>query len=103
MRKLIYLTTAETELTDIVAYVARESLNIQVAEQLGRRLTTRCERLATLPGTLGRPRPALADGLRSVADGSYIIFFRYAPGEVQIVRILHAARDLEALFEVARN
>ena len=63
------------------------------------------KKLARTPG-VGRPRPLRspkAKNLRSwkVADfPKHLIFYRPLPDErgVQIVRVVHGARDLEALF-----
>ncbi|MFN7870635.1 MAG: type II toxin-antitoxin system RelE/ParE family toxin [Cyanobacteriota bacterium] len=45
---------------------------------------------------LGRRREELAEGLRSIPVGRYVIFYLPIPGGVQIVRVLHGARDIEA-------
>ncbi len=42
---------------------------------------------------MGRARPEFQPLLRSFPYGDYIIFYRPSGGGVQIVRILHAARD----------
>ena len=47
-------------------------------------------------GGLGRRREELAEGLRSFPVGRYVIFYLAIPGGVQIVRVLHGARDIEA-------
>jgi toxin ParE1/3/4 len=36
--------------------------------------------------------------LRSFAVGRYVIFYLTIPAGVQIVRVLHGARDIEAAF-----
>ena len=43
----------------------------------------------------GRPRPELAEKLRSVPHGGYVIFYTASEEEVRIERILHGARDVE--------
>jgi toxin ParE1/3/4 len=53
--------------------------------------------LVQQPG-IGRRRHELADGLRSFPVGRYVIFYLTVPGGVQIVRVLHGARDLETTF-----
>ena len=53
--------------------------------------------LAQQPG-IGRRRAELADGLRSFPVGRYVIFYLTVSGGVQIVRVLHGARDLESTF-----
>jgi toxin ParE1/3/4 len=47
---------------------------------------------------IGRAREELAEGLRSFPVGRYIIFYRAVPKGIEIVRVLHGARDLETIF-----
>ncbi|MDP3527507.1 MAG: type II toxin-antitoxin system RelE/ParE family toxin [Hoeflea sp.] len=47
---------------------------------------------------IGRLRPDLDEGLRSVPHGSHVIFFLPWQGETAIVRVLHGSRDHEDLF-----
>jgi toxin ParE1/3/4 len=47
---------------------------------------------------IGRAREELAEGLRSFPVGRYIIFYRAISKGIEIVRVLHGARDLETLF-----
>jgi toxin ParE1/3/4 len=60
--------------------------------------------LARMPG-LGRRRTfknSTLSGLRSFRVSgfrNYLIFYRPRAGGVEIVRVLHAARDLDALFD----
>jgi len=48
---------------------------------------------------LGRKRFDLAPELRSLAAGNYVIFYRPIPEGVQIIRVLHGARDIPEIFE----
>lgn len=48
------------------------------------------------PG-FGTERPDLAAGLRLYPVGSYLIGYRQAKGGVQILRVVHGARDLPSL------
>ena len=41
----------------------------------------------------------MATGLRSLPLGNYIIFYRPIDDGIEVVRILHGARDLPPLFE----
>jgi len=62
-----------------------------------RELRAHCRRITLNPE--GYPsRPELGAGIRSCAHGHYIIFFESGPEMVVIVRILHGARDLPAVF-----
>jgi toxin ParE1/3/4 len=53
--------------------------------------------LADVPG-MGRPRPDLGTGLRAFPVDSYLIIFRVADHGIEIIRVLHAARDIESIF-----
>lgn len=57
----------------------------------------------SLPGLLGRARHELRSEYRSITFGSYVIFFRYADGDVprdimEIIHVVYGARDMEAFF-----
>lgn len=54
--------------------------------------------LARNPGS-GRHREELAPGIQSFPFGRYIIFYHVFPGAIEIVRVLHGARDIDSLFE----
>jgi toxin ParE1/3/4 len=61
------------------------------------RIEEGCRKLADMPG-IGRGREELAAGLHSFTVGAYVIFYREVEDGVQIVRVLHGARDIDALF-----
>jgi len=98
MRRLVFREPAREDIRDLIRYITEQSGSTQVAVNFTDRLRARCHRLAGLPGTLGQERPELAPGLRSVAEGDYLILFRYAADRLEVVRILHGHRDLGALF-----
>ena len=45
--------------------------------------------------TIGRMRDDLQPDLRSFAAGSYLIFYRPIDDGIEVVRVLHGARDIE--------
>lgn len=47
----------------------------------------------------GRSREELAPGLRSLAFGRYVVFYMPLPDGIDVVRVLHGSRDIDALFE----
>jgi toxin ParE1/3/4 len=51
-----------------------------------------------MPG-IGRQREDLAPRLRGFPFGNYVIFYRPMENGVEIVRVLHGARDLPPLFD----
>ncbi|WP_347486169.1 type II toxin-antitoxin system RelE/ParE family toxin [Vandammella animalimorsus] len=64
-----------------------------------RELRAQCQRIALSPRSY-RLRPELGKSIRSCAHGRYVIFFESDEHDaVLIVRILHGARDLPALFQ----
>ncbi len=54
--------------------------------------------LGRQPGS-GRHREELAPGIQSFPFGRYIIFYRAVTSGIEIVRVLHSARDIENIFE----
>ena len=47
---------------------------------------------------LGGKRPELSAGLRSIPVGQYVIFYRVLADAVEIVNVIHGARDIDSLF-----
>jgi toxin ParE1/3/4 len=47
---------------------------------------------------VGRARPGLYTGLRSLPFQRYVIFYTADGDNVRIERILHGARDIEPVF-----
>ena len=47
---------------------------------------------------MGRSRDELARGLRSFAFERYVVFFLPMPDGLDIVRVLHASRDINEHF-----
>ena len=48
---------------------------------------------------MGRERPELSPGLRSLVSGRHVIFYRRMPDGIEVARVLDGARDLPPLFE----
>jgi toxin ParE1/3/4 len=99
MRELRYTLAARRDIKSITAYIAKTSANQKVAYNFVRQLRAKCQKLATLPGTLGRPRPELRPDIRSFVFRSYIIFFRYKKEALEVVNILEGHRDIESYFK----
>lgn len=87
---------ARRDLDEIWRYIARD--NPEAADQFVRVITLRFNSLASQPH-MGRLRKELSEKIRSHAVGNYIIFYRPTNDGIEIVRILHGARDLPPLFE----
>jgi plasmid stabilization system protein ParE len=98
VRRLVYLTSARSDLADILREIARESGSVAVGEAFAEKLIARCEHLASLPGILGTYRPELCPDIRSLPHRGYVIFFRYKGERVEIVNILNGRRDIDHHF-----
>jgi toxin ParE1/3/4 len=93
--RIIRSPQAREDLIGIGAYIA--SYNETAAERLINRIEKRMRLLAKFPHS-GTQRPDLAPGLRCVSVRKYILFFRPIEGGIELVRVLHGARDYESLF-----
>lgn len=98
MRRLVYLHSAERDLSSILTYIGRQSRSRAVARQFHERLKKQCAKLASSPGMLGEARPDLAPGLRRIPFRGYLIFFRYRDDALEIVNLLEGHRDIDAHF-----
>jgi toxin ParE1/3/4 len=87
---------ARSDLDDIWSYIAQD--NIEAVDKLIRVIIFRFPKLAEMP-LIGRSREELSLGLRSFPVGRYIIFYRPLKNTIEIVRVLHGARDFPPLFE----
>ena len=47
---------------------------------------------------LGRARPELAEGVRSLPHERHVIFYEIIAGRCHILRVLHHARDVDQQF-----
>ena len=102
MRRLTFSDDSQDNIAEIFAHIERESGSTDIAERPARRLVRRCRRLAALPGMIGRSRRELLSDIRSVVEGSYVIFFPYRDEALEVVNILKGHRDIDAFF-AARN
>lgn len=66
--------------------------NPDAATRLTDRLEAECWQLARHPA-LGQLRPDLVTGIRFLPVGNYLIFYRESTEGIQVIRILHGARD----------
>lgn len=98
MPKLRYFEQAKNDLIQIKRYIARVSGSNEIALRSMEKLRQECRRLAALPGTVGRARPELAEGIRSIPYGNYVILFRYNGPYLEIVSIIEGHRDIQELF-----
>jgi toxin ParE1/3/4 len=87
---------ASADLIEIWNYIADDSpANADVFID---KLYEMLQVLASQPGS-GRRREELAPEMQSFPFGRYVIFYQAVTNSIEIVRILHGARDIESIFE----
>lgn len=87
---------AADDILEIWDYIAEDSLD--AADRWVDRLDEQFRLLATQP-LLGRARPELEQELRSFPFGRYVIFYAPLADGIDVIRVLHGARDIDALFD----
>ncbi len=95
MKRFRLTGPAQWDLREIRVYISRDSPT--AAARQVRLIRERCQRLAERPG-IGYPRDELGSGIRGFTVGAYVILYRKSPDGIQVVRVLHGARDIEAIF-----
>jgi toxin ParE1/3/4 len=91
----IFSRLAEADLEAIGDYIAND--NPRRALSFVRDLRERCRAMVQHPRAAPL-RPELGRGVRMVAFGEYLIFYRYSKRMVIIERILRGARNIQGLF-----
>ena len=94
--RIAWSREAEDDLLQIWGYLAREA-SIPRADDQIQKIEQACRRLSDWPLS-GRARDFLIPGMRSIVVAPYLIFYRVLGDSVQIVRVLHGHRDVEAMF-----
>ena len=88
---------AEADILEIWGYIAEDS--VVAADRWVDKLDEKFALWATQP-MIGRARDELSPGIRSLAFGRYVVFFQPLPDGVDVVRVLHGSRDIDASFEL---
>ena len=95
--KVHWTKTAQAHLASIHHYISQDS--VEYAQRMVDRLTRRSEQISAFPHS-GRKVPEYeADDLREVIEGPYRIIYRITPMQLDVVAVLHGARDLPTAAE----
>ena len=86
---------AESDLEEIWRYIAHD--NPQAANRLIREIDDVFQRLRILPHS-GSPRYDFGMNVRIVPVQRYNVVYRAGMDSIEIIRVLHSARDITALF-----
>lgn len=95
MRRVNRRPQALTDILEIWDYIADDDAG--AADRWIDRLDAAFNLLATQP-LMGRARPELATGVRSFPFGRYVIFYAPLDDGIDVVRVLHGARDIDGIF-----
>jgi toxin ParE1/3/4 len=96
MSRLLRTDDARDDLTAIWLYVAQD--NLSAADQLIDKIEHTLNLLAALP-LLGEAVDYLRLHARRFVVGNYQLFYESVPDGIRLLRVYHAARRLEDLFD----
>ncbi len=86
---------AEEDLIDIWVHIAGD--NQDASDRLLDRIDQACDLLAQFPDT-GTSYEQVRAGLRLFPTGKYLILYRRVGSSIEIVRVVHGARQWQSLF-----
>ena len=95
MPRVIKSRESQDDYLEIWLYVARDKA--EAADALVAHFDQQLDLLASAP-LIGKLEEDLATEIRSFPIGKYIVYFRIIEGGVELVRILHSARDITSDF-----
>ena len=96
MAQVLRRPLAQDDIDDIWNYIASD--NIRAADNWLNKLDAQFTLLALQP-LMGRARDELAAKIRSFPFGRYVIFYLPLANGIDVVRVLHSARDVSVLFD----
>jgi toxin ParE1/3/4 len=93
---------ARRDIVEAAQFIARDS--VDAAMRFFDAVDDAIKKLAEMPG-MGRLREFDAPEFRDVRSWpikgfeSYLVFYRPTPRGIEVMRVLHGARDIDAIFE----
>jgi toxin ParE1/3/4 len=93
MPRVVRTPLARRDLKEIGGFLARESQNRVVALRFLDVIAEKCELYATRP-ELGERCDEFAPRVRRFPVGNYVVFYKPLDSGIQVLRVLHASRDL---------
>jgi plasmid stabilization system protein ParE len=88
---------AEQDLTDIVAYIASDSVN--AAENVLSEFEATFPKLGDMPGLGHFREELLPQSYRFHSVYSYLVVYRWERTPIEIIAIIHGGRDLGIAFQ----
>jgi toxin ParE1/3/4 len=93
---VVFSTAARTDLDRIWSYIAGDSPDRAIA--FVRQIVAQSKRLNMLPRRYPLIQGRETSGIRRMPLGNYLVFYRVGNRGVEILRILNAAQDHEAIL-----
>jgi toxin ParE1/3/4 len=90
MLKIIRSPAAETDVSEIALYIAQD--NVDAAFRSIDTIDRNFGLIADTPG-IGQHKDDLGPDIRSVPVGNYLIFYRLIETSIEVIRVLHGARQ----------
>lgn len=94
--RVVISAEAETDLEQIADYISEQ--RIDSALNFVRELRGKCASLADAPRAYPLVPRYEGLGIRRRPFGNYLIFYRIGPEAIEVVHVLHGARDYEPLL-----
>lgn len=99
MPRILRTLGSRQDYVDIWNYIAVD--NQAAADRIIEKFDAALNLLSTAPG-LGPRRDEFGLGMRSFPVGQYLIFYRAIDDGIELIRVLHGARNLFGIFEKKR-
>jgi plasmid stabilization system protein ParE len=101
MKPFLLTPRAEQDISDIWDYIASDS--VEAADRVLDALERAIDRLSKNPG-IGHLREELTDRRhRFFLVYSYLIVYRFETQPLQVIRVLHAARDVQSILGLSSD
>ena len=94
-RRFILSPDAQRDYEEIWDYIAADS--VLAADNVVDTFTEKFALIAT-QSDIGKSHPELGEGLRAFRASRYMIFYRKIEDGIEVVRVIHGARDIPSLF-----
>jgi toxin ParE1/3/4 len=102
MLNVTFSPAAEQDLSDILEFIAKD--NKRAADRVANEVFVTLDVLCVNPeaGKVRQFKSPQLSGIHSYVlkqFHNYIVFYRLCAGNLEVIRLLHGARDFETLFE----
>ena len=97
MARVTYSPEAIQDLQQIWGYISKQTQNSEIADRVIDAINN-ATRLYAVNSELGTSRAELVSGLRCFTVARYVIFFVPCESGIEVVQVMHGARDTPTHF-----